>query len=430
MGNWTHTDQNGSAEDRIVNDDNEYASITGMTPAYDSNGNLTSDGTKDYVYDWLNRLVEVKVTGTGQTIAECTYDALNRRISKFTTSNSQLTTYIYDDGQVIEEYVDSVLERVHVHGAYIDDPIMTGYEGQDYFYLKDRQYSVTVIADANGSIIETYEYTAFGLMKILDTNGVEITESQIGNAWGYTGRRWDKESGLWYYRNRMYSPTLGRFLQRDPAGYVDGMNLYAYVQNNPLKYLDPMGLTTMNQQPNLASYVRMPIPDEQEVSRFSNSETGIILPVPRPGSSTVFFTPTTDGKIEVSERSSTYRAEMAGTGGGLGGYVEVGTYTLYDDTRMKAYDYKYVAFGGGYVVGGSAQPEVGLAYGSSNPQDWAGWGSAVNVEGISPGFSGGGGQVAWSGGNVMYTSGPHAGTPGGSAVYVSTYTWYLGERRQ
>lgn len=254
VGNWLSTTQNATSETRVANSDNEYTSITGMSPQHDANGNLTSDGTKQYVYDWANRLVEVREGGN--QVGRYTYDGLNRRVTKYVNQSSLLTTYVYDGSQIIEELESATLARSYVYGDYLDDPLMVeDAQGTPYFYLKDRQYSVIAIVNAAGQVVERYEYGAFGLMKIYNADGQEITESQVGNIYRYTGRQWDKESGLWYYRNRMYSPTLGRFLQRDPAGYVDGANLYAYVKNNPQVYLDPEGLMARDAYTSVKSSV-------------------------------------------------------------------------------------------------------------------------------------------------------------------------------
>ncbi len=104
--------------------------------------------------------------------------------------------------------------------------------------------SIRAITNQNGETVETYSYNSFGIMTIKDQYGQVILKSNYGNEYTYTGRRYDSETELYYYRNRMYSAQLGRFLSNDPLGYVDGFNLYAYAQNNPLKYNDPMGTTS------------------------------------------------------------------------------------------------------------------------------------------------------------------------------------------
>lgn len=91
-------------------------------------------------------------------------------------------------------------------------------------------------------IIESYSYDAFGKTTIRDADGEILTKSQYGNRFMFTGREYDTETGLYYYRARYYNPEIGRFLQPDPIGYAGGFNLYAYVDNNPINAIDPWGL--------------------------------------------------------------------------------------------------------------------------------------------------------------------------------------------
>ena len=263
VGNWTFTNQNGYNEKRYVNSDNEYTQITNNQPQYDANGNIAVYDGKHFVYDYLNRLTAVKSGDT--TIATYTYDAMNRRVSK-STQNATIT-YVYDGEKVIEEYDGTTLMKSYVYGHYIDDVILMETGGKKYYFAKDRQYSTRAIVDESGNIVESYDYNAFGLMKIYDASGTVISHSAVDNIITYTGRHYDVESGMYHYRNRIYSPKLGRFLQRDPKGYVDGMNLYAYVRNNPLKSLDPMGTTTMTYSEFQAS---------QELSNNDFAVTGAV----------------------------------------------------------------------------------------------------------------------------------------------------------
>jgi RHS repeat-associated protein len=112
-----------------------------------------------------------------------------------------------------------------------------------YYYHFDGLGSVVALSDVNSVLVERYTYDVFGRPAIRDANGTEIAESAFANPYLFTGRAYDAETGLYYYRARYYDYATGRFLQADPTGYIDGLNLYTYCTNNPLRFVDPLGLS-------------------------------------------------------------------------------------------------------------------------------------------------------------------------------------------
>ena len=226
-------------------------------PNYDARGNMIyapkagDESTKlHFIYDWANRLTMVRedtdddreLDANDASIASFTYDAGNRLVQKTTYPNwAYSSRYVYNGPQMVEEYENGDLLQAYIFGAGVDDAIvMTA--GNPKYYVKDCRLSITALTDSSGDVVEIYRYSAFGHMTIYDPDGTtERSCPSAGKAHAFTGRRWFKHAGLWYFRARLQHPRFGRFLQRDPIGYADGLNLYAYTADNPLSYVDPGG---------------------------------------------------------------------------------------------------------------------------------------------------------------------------------------------
>ncbi len=204
------------------------------------------------VYDYRNQMVEYSDGLTGQ-VHRYQYDALGRRIAKIVDAEGaspQEVRFYYLGRQVLEEQTGSqttwTTAATYVYGNYVDEVLTMRRGGQDYYYLADANHNVVAVTDSTGAVVERYGYGNFGQPALYDASWQTRTASAIGNPYLFTGRRWDPESGLYWYRTRYYDPRAGRFTSRDTIGiWGDVGNLgnpYAYVLNNPWSLVDPLGL--------------------------------------------------------------------------------------------------------------------------------------------------------------------------------------------
>jgi RHS repeat-associated protein len=224
-----------AAQSASFNDLNQLTNLSGQTLTYDDNGNLLSDGQRDYEWDAENRLVEITYPGQPGKKTEFTYDGADRRVAIVATppggGSSTTKSYVWCGQNLCQARDDS---NTVTRAYYAEGELSPGSPANQYFYGVDQIGSVRRVFASTGTE-PTYAY---------DPYGVPLQGTAALSDFGYAAMFDNTNSGLGLTLYRAYDRTTGRWLSRDPIGEASDAtaNLYSYVGASPVAHVDPLGL--------------------------------------------------------------------------------------------------------------------------------------------------------------------------------------------